>query len=126
VARRFTIWSKYGFAWVTAGFFLISIAGHWGFGWLAYQGEQRALGQPVEFSGYAIEMARDTFENWQSEFLQLIWQVIGLACLLYVGSSQSKEGQDREEAKLDEILKRLDPDGADKLIAALERRYPKK
>jgi hypothetical protein len=125
VARRFTIWTKYGFAWVTAGFFLLSVLGHWGFGWLAYVDEQQAHHMPVVFGGYATLMARDTFENWQSEFLQLIWQVVGLAALLYVGSSQSREGQDREEAKLDAILKKLDPDGAEKLLAALERKYPK-
>ena len=123
--RRFNIWNKYGFAWVTGGFFLISIVGHWGFGWLAYLDEQQALGQPVEVSGYAIEMARDTFENWQSEFLQLVWQVMGLALLLYVGSPQSKEEEDRNDAKLDAILKAVDPENANKILEKLNRRYPK-
>jgi hypothetical protein len=58
-------------------------------------------------------MTRDTFENWQSEFLQLVWQVGGLAMLLWVGSPQSKEGDDRVEAKIDAILKVVDPKGAD-------------
>lgn len=40
-------------------------------------------------------MSRDTLENWQSEFLQLVWQVAGLTYLLYVGSPQSKEEDDR-------------------------------
>ena len=44
-------------------------------------------------------MTRDTLENWQSEFLQLMWQVGGLAFLLYVGSPQSKEGDERVEAE---------------------------
>jgi hypothetical protein len=54
-------------------------------------------------------MMRDTMENWQSEFLQLIWQVAGLAFLLYIGSPQSKEGDDRKEEKLDYIVEKLDP-----------------
>lgn len=29
------------------------------------------------FGSYVVEMLRDTFENWQSEFLQLLWQVVG-------------------------------------------------
>ena len=33
---------------------------------------------------------RDTLENWQSEFLQLIWQVVALTYLWYIGSPQSK------------------------------------
>ena len=45
---------------------------------------------------------------------------------LYIGSPQSKEGDDdRKEKKLDEIPRRLDPDGAKALIAALDRKYPR-
>ena len=46
-----------------------------------------------------------TFENWQSEFLQLVWQAVGLALLLFWGSSQSKESDERIEAKLDALLR---------------------
>lgn len=28
---------------------------------------------PVAASEYTVQMLRDTLENWQSEFLQLIW-----------------------------------------------------
>lgn len=69
-------------------------------------------------------MLRDTLENWQSEFLQLLWQVGALAFFLFVGSPQSKEGDDRKEAKLDAILRLLGPDG-ERLIADLDRRYPR-
>lgn len=121
---RISRWKAYSFGWVTAGFFLISLAGHWVFGWHAFVNEQEALGQQPEFSEYVVEAARDTFENWQSEFLQLLWQVAGLALLLYVGSPQSKEEDDRLEDKLDAILKKLDPQGADALIAELDEKYP--
>lgn len=119
-----TAWTKYSYVWVTLLFFLISLIGHWGFGWFAYVEEAQSHNQPVEASGYVIEMARDTFENWQSEFLQLIWQVAGLAFLLYVGSPQSKEGDDRKEEKLDEILRKVSPKDADKIIADLHTKYP--
>ena len=121
--KSHSIWYKYSFAWVTAVFFLFSLALHWIFGWFAYLDEQTALGIPVETSDYLIEMGRDTFENWQSEFLQLIWQVAGLAFLLHVGSPQSKEGDDRMEAKLDAILLRIDPEGAEKAIAHIDNHY---
>ena len=68
-------------------------------------------------------MSRDTFENWQSEFLQLLWQVGGLAILLYVGSPQSKEGDDRMEAKIDEILRKVDPQNAERIIQTLDDDY---
>lgn len=118
-----SIWTRYGFAWVTAAFFLISLVGHWLFGWFAYLQEQQSHQQPAVFSEYLILMMRDTLENWQSEFLQLLWQVGGLALLLYVGSPQSKEGDDRIEAKLDAILRAVDRDEADKLISEIDRDY---
>lgn len=118
-----SIWKNYGFAWVTAGFFLVSLAGHLVFGWFAYLSEQAAHGQSPQVADYLVVFARDTLENWQSEFLQLIWQVAGLAILLHVGSPQSKEGDDRMEAKLDAILRRLDPAKADAVIAEIDRAY---
>ncbi|WP_134495804.1 DUF6766 family protein [Microvirga pakistanensis] len=118
-----SIWKAYGYAWVTLGFFLISLIGHWLFGWFAYVSEQQAHAQPVLMSDYLVEMMRDTLENWQSEFLQLLWQVGGLAILLYVGSPQSKEGDDRMEAKIDEILRRVDPQNAEAIIKGLDADY---
>jgi hypothetical protein len=95
---------KYGFLWFTLLFFLVSFAGHWVCGALVYWQEPGSH----SFGQYAIEMSRDTLENWQSEFLQLIWQVVGLSLLLYVGSSQSKEGDERLEAKVDWLLDQTD------------------
>ncbi|MDQ0040757.1 DUF6766 family protein [Variovorax boronicumulans] len=121
--KKKSIWKLYGFAWVTAGFFLISLIGHWVFGWFAYANEQTQFGHPVEVNGYLIEMMRDTLENWQSEFLQLLWQVGGLAFLLYLGSPQSKEGDDRVEAKIDAILAAVDPKNADRVIDEIDQEY---
>ncbi|CAN7620041.1 hypothetical protein LJR164_004586 [Phenylobacterium sp. LjRoot164] len=114
---------KYAYGWLTAIFFLVSIAGHWVFGWYAYLDEQSALHAAPAVSGYAVEMARDTFENWQSEFLQLIWQVVGLAYFLYVGSPASKENDDRSEAKLDELIKLMDTKGGQARIDKIDRRF---
>lgn len=118
-----SIWKRYGYAWVTLGFFIVTLTGHWLFGWLTYVSEQQAHAQPIEVSSYVTQMMRDTLENWQSEFLQLLWQVGGLAFLLYVGSPQSKEGDDRVEAKLDEILRRVDPQNSERVIRALDEAY---
>lgn len=75
--KRRSIWTRYGFAWVTAALFIITLSGHWIFGWFAYASEQLAHQRPVEIGDYTVQMMRDTFENWQSEFLQLLWQVAG-------------------------------------------------
>jgi hypothetical protein len=118
-----SVWKRYSYLWLTLGLFVFSLIGHWLFGWWAYVDEQQALAQPVEVRGYTIEMLRDTFENWQSEFLQLMWQVGGLALFLYIGSPQSKEGSDRVEAKIDAILRKVDPRNADDEIEQLDRAY---
>ncbi|RVT90510.1 DUF6766 family protein [Sphingomonas crocodyli] len=114
---------KYAYAWITIGFFLISIAGHWIFGWYAFVNEAADHGQPAIFADYLVEMGRDTFENWQSEFLQLLWQVVGLAYFLYVGSPSSKENDDRLEAKIDELIRLGGGEKADALIADIDRRF---
>src|SRR5690349_8602453 len=99
-----SIWKRRGFFWVTALFFIGSLILHWIFGYEAFKSDQAAHHLPVIFSDYVVEMMRDTMENWQSEFLQLIWQVAGLTYLLYVGSPQSREGDERKEEKLDYII----------------------
>ncbi len=116
------LWYRYSFAWVTLGFFLITLVGHWVFGWFAYVGEQQAHGRVPDGLDYTIQMLRDTLENWQSEFLQLIWQVMGLAFLLHVGSPQSKEGDDRVEAKIDAILRAVDRN-AEAAISRIDADY---
>lgn len=121
-----SILKDYSFLWVTLVFFLFSLAGHWMFAWFAYIDEQQAHRQPIEFSQYLIEVTRDTLENWQSEFLQLIWQVAGLAFLWHLGSPQSKEGDERKEEKIDEILKGLNKKEGAKIIAKLDKKYPRK
>ena len=62
---------RYAYAWLTAGFFLVSIVLHWVFGWYAFADEQQAHGEVATIGPYLMEMGRDTFENWQSEFLQV-------------------------------------------------------
>lgn len=123
--KSYSVLKRKGYLWVTLILFLVSISLHWLFGWEAYKNEQNDLGLPVVAKDYEIEMMRDTMENWQSEFLQLIWQVAGLAFLWYVGSPQSKEGDERLEAKLDHILQQLDPEKAKQVINALEEKFPK-
>jgi hypothetical protein len=114
---------RYAYGWLTVGFFLISIVSHWLFGWYAYLDEQADLNAQVSTSAYLVLMLRDTFENWQSEFLQLIWQVVGLAYFLYVGSPASKENDDRMEAKVDALIRLVDKDKAEALIADLDERF---
>src|SRR5687768_14322595 len=104
-----SVWKKYGYAWVTLIFFLFSLVLHLIFGWEAFRNEAAQHSQSAQWNEFMVEWGRDVFENWQSEFLQLLWQVGGLAFLLFIGSPQSKEEDDRLEEKLDAILRKIDP-----------------
>jgi hypothetical protein len=107
-------------------FFVVSLAIHWTFAWFAYAEERIEHNQAIELSGYFNQTLRDTMENWQSEFLQLMWQVGGLSFLLYVGSPQSKESEQRLEKKLDAILQKIEPEKAQQIIEQLQKEYPEK
>jgi hypothetical protein len=102
--RAKTMFKGYAYAWLTLGFFIGSLILHWWFGWKAYVDEAATHSQIPELNSYIMQMLRDTFENWQSEFLQLLWQVVGLAYFLYLGSPSSHENDDRLEAKVDALL----------------------
>ena len=124
--RNFLKTRKRGYLWVTLSFFVMSLAIHWTFAWFAYVQEQIDHNQAIEPSGYFNQTLRDTMENWQSEFLQLMWQVGGLSFLLYVGSPQSKESEQRLEKKLDAILQKIEPEKAQEIIETLKKEYPEK
>jgi hypothetical protein len=113
---------RYGYTYVTAILFLVALAGHWWLGWRAYLADQAEHGAAAQVADFIVLTGRDTLENWQSEFLQLIWQVAGLAYLLHVGSPQSREGNERLEAKIDALLRAVDGD-AEATIRALDAIY---
>ncbi len=84
----------------------------------AYNAEQRDHGQPeVGFAEYLAtpHFAEATFENWESEFLQMGMYVLLTAFLVQRGSAESKKPADEREAGGEEIdedprLHRGDPD----------------
>lgn len=114
---------RYGYAWLTLGFFLVSLALHFHFGWAAFREDAADHGVTPELAGFLNQWSRDLFENWQSEFLQLLWQVVGLAYFLYIGSPASKENDDRMEAKLDALLRINAGEAGDKLVKELDHLF---
>jgi Domain of unknown function (DUF6766) len=93
------------------------------FEWRVYVGERRAHDESASFWSMSFwdEFGQSTFENWQSEFLQLAAFTIATAYLVYKGSSESPDSEERLEAKLNALLEErgLDPD-------AIERTLPPK
>ncbi len=94
----------YGFGLLTAGLFLLAWTGQFISQLVVERNEAAQHAQPFEWADFWPQFLASTFENWQSEFLQLVWQAAGLALLLFWGSSQSREGEERIEAKIDRLL----------------------
>jgi hypothetical protein len=94
----------YSFGLVTAVLFLASWTGQFIAQAITVADEAEQHGQAFQWSDFWPQFFSSTFENWQSEFLQLIWQAVGLTILFLWGSSQSKESDERIEAKLDALL----------------------
>jgi hypothetical protein len=94
----------YGFGLITVVLFLLSWTGQAVAQYFVVQEDAYQHGFPFELSEFLWQFAASTFENWQSEFLQLLWQAAGLAMFLYWGSSQSRESDERIEKKLDVLL----------------------
>ena len=101
----------YSFGIVTAGLFLLSWTGQFLTQMVVVRNEAAEHGQPFQWPDFLAQFFASTFENWQSEFLQLVWQAAGLTLLLFWGSSQSKESDERIEVKIDRLLQEqgIDP-----------------
>ena len=99
---------KYGLSIVLAILFFLSwIIQAWS-GWMKYVEEQKSPGEVAEWSGYSYHWLQATFENWQSEFLQLLTFVILTAIFIHQGSHESKDQDVKTEEQLNRIEEKLD------------------
>jgi hypothetical protein len=101
----------YSFGWLMLGLFLLSWIGQFFSQMAEFANEAQEHGQAFEWSQFMPAFLASTWENWQSEFLQLLFQAAGLKWLMFKGSSQSPDGDDRIEAKLNRLLEEqgIDP-----------------
>lgn len=82
-----------------------------------FRSEQQSHGQPFTWSEYGTTFFASTFENWQSEWLQLVFQAILLLGAKHWIFKVDAEDLERIEEKIDAIQDRLGlptppPDGA--------------
>ena len=96
--------TAYSFAIVTGALFLFSWTGQFIFQLIESRNDASTHGVAFSMGDFLPQFFASTLENWQSEFLQLVWQAAGLALFYFWGSSQSKEGDERLEAKIDRLL----------------------
>ena len=107
--------------------FLVAWAGQLVFEWLDYVNEEEAHGATARFwsEGFWATFWQSTLENWQSEVLQLFAFTVGCAYLVYKGSSESTDSDERAEAKLDALLRRAGID-AEEVEQELPPKYRKR
>ena len=87
----------YGLGVVLAALFILSWLVQSAAGWVEYASEQQTRGEVASLfgdSGYLWGWLQSTFENWQSEFLQLFTMAVFTAFLVHKGSMESKDSDD--------------------------------
>ena len=104
------LWKDYNLSIVLFTLFLTAWIGQTYVGWMEYVAEAQEHGEKATIlgqSGYLWVWAKATLENWQSEFLQLFAMVVLTAFLIHKGSAESRDSNDRMEAVLHRIERRL-------------------
>jgi uncharacterized protein DUF6766 len=100
----------YSLSLVLAVLFLASWMLHSFTGWMEFAADQRTHGElPQLFGdgGFFWSWMAATFENWQSEFLQLFTMVVLVTFLIHRGSQESKDSDAEVRAMLEEMEERL-------------------
>ena len=109
LARR--LWQDYSLTIVVGALFLGSFVLHAIFGWWQYAADQANQGQPATlfgWDGYVIYFGEWTFQNWQSEFLEVLALIVLTAFLVHKGSHESKDSDDKMQASIDRIERKVD------------------
>jgi amino acid transporter len=101
------IWKNYNLSIVLFLLFFFSWVAQGVFQWEEYVGVQNSHNQQVESTSFIPEFMAATFENWQSEFLQLFTFVVLTTFLIHKGSHESKDSDEEMMAALTRIEKSL-------------------
>ena len=104
------IWRDYGLSLTLVTMFLGAWVLQTWTGWVQFVAEQQAHGQAASAfgpDGYVWSWAQATFENWQSEFLQVFVFIVLTTFLVHRKSHESPDTDHATEASLRRIEARL-------------------
>ena len=105
------VWRDYGLSITLAVLFIGAWALQTWTGWVEFVSDQAAHGQQAEAfgpDGYVWSWAQATFENWQSEFLQVFVFIVLTTFLVHRKSHESPDTDYETEASLRRIEAKLD------------------
>jgi uncharacterized membrane protein YhaH (DUF805 family) len=107
---RVKLLRDYSLSIVLAVLFLVSWLLQTATGWVEFVANQQAHAETAQLfgeSGYFWSWMQATFENWQSEFLQLFTMVVLVSFLIHRGSQESKDSDEELKAMLEDVEERL-------------------
>lgn len=98
---------KWGAVYVLLLLFLGSWAGQFFAQLSEFRTDQASHGQPFVWGEYLATFVASTLENWQSEWLQLVFQAVLLLGAKHLIFRVDAEDIERLEAKVDQVNRRL-------------------
>lgn len=101
---------KWGAVYVLALLFLGSWTGQFFTELSEFRSDQQMHQEPFVWADFLIRFWSSTLENWQSEWLQLVFQAVLLLGAKHLIFRVDAEDMERLEAKVDEINRRLGGD----------------
>jgi hypothetical protein len=105
-----SVWRDYGLSITLIVLFMTTWGLQTWMGWVRFEAEQRVHGATIEAfgpDGYVWDWGQATFENWQSEFLQVFVFVVLTTFLVHRRSHESPDTDYDTEAALRRIEARL-------------------
>ena len=106
-AAHRSVWREFGLGLILVILFFTSWIAQAITQWQVFTDEQLQHGSTPKFGDFLAEFGQSTFENWQSEFLQLFSFVVLAALYIHKGSSESKDSEDQMQASLRRIEEHL-------------------
>lgn len=105
------LWRDYSLSIAVGTLFVVSFILHAIFGWFQYVADQEDQGaQATLFGlhGFVTYFGEWTFQNWQSEFLEVLLLIVLTKYFLHKGSPESRDSQDEMMAAIERIEKQLE------------------
>jgi hypothetical protein len=105
------MWRDYGLSITLITLFLLSWGLQTWMGWVEFVAQQQAQGETAQAfgpNGYFWPWGQSTFENWQSEFLQVFVFVVLTTFLVHKKSHESPDADYNTEAALRRIEAKVD------------------
>ena len=94
--RNFRRW---GAVYIILALFAGSIIAQFAFQWAEFAAEQAAHGEESDITGFLPGFFAATFENWQSEFLQLAVQAVLIASIMQRKVFQADFSADKDDVE---------------------------